>query len=79
MDTEKQYETHDIYLAAYLKLVGCVLVNRYKQGSRRWIFVFESPDNDIKLLRASYYSGSQKVIAKDFAREIQDFKQLCFE
>lgn len=78
MDTENKYETHDIYLAAYFKLVGCKLINRYKQGSRRWVFVFESSD-DMKDIRAAYFSGSGKIVAKDFAREIQDFKQLCFE
>lgn len=72
-----EYETHDIYLAAYFKVAGCVLVRRYQEG-RRWYFVFSNIASDVRELREDYFSGRAQVVAKDFAKEVQDMKQLCF-
>ncbi len=77
-NTDSEYETHDIYLAAYFKVAGCVLDRRYREG-RRWYFVFSNPGGTVRDLREAYFSGKAQVIAKDYAKEVQDMKQLCFE
>ena len=76
-DPEK-YTTHDIYLAAYFRIAGCELVNRYKEG-RRWNFVFSNPAGSMSDMREAYYSGKSKVEAKRYADEIRAMKELCFE
>jgi hypothetical protein len=75
---QDKYETHDIYLAAYFKISGCKMSNRYRQG-RRWFFVFENPGGTMRDMREAYYSGNGQVTAKQFADEIIAMKQLCFE
>ena len=79
MDTEdKDFETHDIYLAAYLKVSGCMLARRRKQANRVY-FVFTNPAGSIKDLREAFFSGQGKVSAHQYAMEIVSVKQLCFE
>jgi hypothetical protein len=80
MDHEQfeEFETHDIYLAAYFKISGCKMLKRYKQGAR-WIFVFANPAGSMKDLRVAYYAGKGMVSAKQYADEIINMKQLCFD
>lgn len=79
MNTEdNEFETHDIYLAAYLKVSGCNLMRRRKQANRVY-FVFENPAGSIKDLREAYFSGQSKVQAHQYAQAIVAMKQLCFE
>lgn len=75
---DEEYETHDIYLAAYLKLAGCEQRRRRKQG-HRYFFVFSNPGGSIKDLREAYFSGSGVVSASKYADEIRRFKELCFD
>lgn len=78
MAIDNQIEVHDIYLAAYLKIAGCTLEGRRKQGVR-WFFQFINPAGSILQLREDYYSGKGQVSAVKFAQEIQNMKQLLFE
>ncbi len=77
MDTE-EFETHDIYLAAYLKVCSCQLLRRRKQANRVY-FVFTNSAGSIKDLREAFFSGQAKVPAHQYAMEIVSVKQLCFE
>jgi hypothetical protein len=74
----EEYETDDIYLAAYLNLAGCELVRRRKTGNKV-MFVFTNPAGPIKDLREAYYSNKATVKANPYAQQIVNFKQLCFE
>jgi hypothetical protein len=76
MAQDSEYETHDIYLAAYLKICGCSFRQR-RQGPRVF-FIFINPAVSISELREQYYQGSARVSPHQFAQEIMAFKQLCF-
>jgi hypothetical protein len=79
MNTEdKEFETHDIYLAAFLKISGCTLLRRRKQANRVY-FVFTNPAGSILDLREAFYSGTAKVVAHQYSITIVGMKQLCFE
>lgn len=78
LDSEQEFETHDIYLASYLKISGCEMVRRRRQGPRVY-FVFRNPGGSVIEMREAYYSGRGQVAANMFAQEIMNFKQLCFE
>jgi hypothetical protein len=75
-DQDLEYETHDIYLAAYLKICGCAF--RQRQHGKRVFFIFTNPAGSIKELRESYYQGTARVSPHQFSQEIIAFKQLCF-
>lgn len=77
MDQDENFETHDIYLAAYLKISGCNYVKRYRQGPRVF-FVFSNPGGSMKDLREAFYANKGTVPAKKFSDEVVSFKQLCF-
>ena len=71
------YETHDIYLGAYLSL-HVPMVKKRRQGSRVF-FIFENKDNKIQELRDAYYTGKCMVSANVYIRKVQDFKELYFD
>lgn len=75
---DEELETHDIYLAAYLKVTGCVLVRKRKQGPRVF-FIFSNPGGSIKDMREAYFNGQGTVQAHQFATTITAMKQLLFE
>lgn len=77
-EVDTEFETHDIYLAAYLKVSGCNMIRRRKQANRVY-FVFTNPAGSIKDLREAFFSGQAKVQAHQYALEIVACKQLCFE
>lgn len=74
----EEYETDDIYLSAYLQIAGCVMERRKKVGNKV-VFVFTNPAGSIKDLREAYYSNKAMVRANQFAQQVRDMKQLCFE
>jgi hypothetical protein len=75
---EGEFETHDIYLAAYLGLAGCKFERKRKEG-RRVFFIFTNPAGSIQELRDAYYSGTAQVPAFRYAQEILGKKQQCFD
>lgn len=78
LQNSEEYETHDIYLAAYLKYSGCQYKGRRQdRNGRRWWFKFFNPTG-FSELREAYFSGEGTVKAKDFVDEIQAMKELCF-
>jgi len=78
LQSQEEYETHDIYLAAYLKCCGCQYIGRRQdRNGRRWWFKFSNPVG-FSDLREAYYSGKGMVSAKVFGDQIQAMKELCF-
>jgi hypothetical protein len=76
--TPEEYETHDIYLAAYLMLAGCVLKRERKVNARKY-FIFTNPAGSMSELRSAYYNGTGTVKAHDFTQKIIAMKNLCFD
>jgi hypothetical protein len=74
----EELETHDIYLAAFLKMAKCVLKNRRKVGPRVY-FVFTNVGGSIKQLREEFYSGKAKDSLHEYSQHVIAMKQLCFE
>lgn len=74
---EKEYETHDIYLASYLKISGCQMIRRRRQGQRVY-FIFMNPAGSVEAMREAYYSGQGKVVANEMANAIKSFKEMCY-
>lgn len=77
MDIE-EYETHDIYLSAYLKMSGCQMIRRRRQGQRVY-FIFTNPGGSVNAMREAYYSGQGTIVANAYAQEIKNMKELCFD
>lgn len=76
MKDSDEYETHDIYLAAYLILAGCKMERERRVGQRKY-FVFTNPGGSISELRHAYYTGAAVVKAHDFAQKVIAMKNLC--
>jgi len=78
MSDQEEYETYDIYLAAYLMQAGCDMRRKRRQGNRVF-FVFTNNGGSIKDLRDAFYSNQATVKAYDFSQKIKAMKELCFE
>jgi hypothetical protein len=78
IDKNDDYETDDIYLAAYLMLAGCQLLRRRKQGVKVY-FIFVNPGGTMNEMREAYFSGKASVKPHDYAQKIIAVKNLCFE
>lgn len=78
MQEPEEYETHDIYLAAYFTVAGCQMVRRRRAGQRVF-FVFRNPAGSMQDMREAYYSNRGTVPAARYAQEVMAMKQLCHE
>jgi hypothetical protein len=79
MDTEdKEFETHNIYLAAYFIVSGCKMVRKRKLGTRVY-FVFTSSVGSVQELREAFFSGQAKVPAHQYSQQIIAMKNLCLD
>lgn len=76
-NTKEEFETDDIYLAAYFMVSGCELERRRTVG-QKVIFIFTNSGGSIKELRESYYSGKASVKAHQYSTAIVSAKKLCF-
>lgn len=72
-----QFETDDIYLAAYFMVASCQLVCRRKIGNKV-IFVFENHAGSMADIREAYYSGKAQVKPHEYAQKLIACKNLCF-
>ena len=77
MTQEETYETHDIYLAAYLSEAGCDFKGRRKQGHRVY-FNFSNVGGSMAVMREDFFCGKAKVVASKYADAIRKFKERCF-
>ena len=78
IDKSNEFETHNIYLAAYLSYAGCKLERKRKDG-RRVYFIFTNAAGSIAELRDEYFSGNAMVSACKYSQAIMSFKELCFD
>lgn len=77
-NNDKEFETNDIYLAAFLKISGCQMIRRRRQINRIY-FVFVNPAGSIQELRMAFFSGQAKVPAYQYSQDIIAFKQMCYD
>lgn len=73
-----EYETDDIYLAAYFMVASCTLKDRRKRGNKV-LFVFTNPAGSMQEVRQAYYSGTASVKPHEYAQRLIACKSLCFE
>jgi len=71
---EKEYETCDLYFAAFLQCAGCQMVKTRKDKSR-FFFVF-SDLGGIANLKNEYFGRRSKVDALSYADRVQSLKSL---
>lgn len=69
-----QYETSDLYYAAYLRVAGVTYSGTRREGNRVF-FLFE-PSNSLKDLKDAYFNRTGKVSALTFADEVKAMKSL---
>lgn len=71
---ERVFETHDLYLASALKILGFKLLNLRKNGGRG-IFIFEDRPDRSQYVRG-YFSGELSGSLKQFSNAWSDLKSL---
>jgi hypothetical protein len=76
-DKSEDFETHDIYLAAYLSIAGCNYQGKRQEG-RRIFFKFTNSGGSIESLREAFYSNTGMVPAYKYSQSVIQYKQLCF-
>lgn len=81
MDKKFQlYRTSDLYFAAYLCALDIGLETSEQDGSgdtRKIVFVFKLPVDDLGRLKASYFGGTGTVKARKFVDSLRSLKSLC--
>lgn len=71
---EKEYETCDLYFAAFLQCAGCDML-KTRRDRNRFFFVFRDLGG-ISQLRNEYFGRRSKVDALSYADRIQSLKSL---
>lgn len=77
----KNYETSDIYFAAYMNALGHQLSGTKKvedSGKMKTVFVFELPDDEIESLKTGFFGGLGEVKALQYMYALRSLKSLCF-
>lgn len=75
--SDLEYQTCDLYLAAFFVSAGCKMVNQFRdKGSKRVYFVFEKNDI-ITDLRLKYFKRDAKIDALTFGDNVKSLKSLC--
>jgi hypothetical protein len=76
-DSDKGYQTCDLYLAAFFISAGCTLIkSENDHKSKRIYFIFEK-NPILNELKVNYFSRQAKVDALTFADNIKSLKSLC--
>ena len=78
----KLYKTSDIYFAAYLCSVDCVLQTTEREnspdGKGKVVFFFKVREASISRLKSLYFGGDGTVKARKFVDNVRSLKQMCF-
>ena len=74
----KTFETHDLYLAAALKIHGFKIINLRRNSDGRGIFTFEDQQSRSEYLKG-YFSGELVGGPKAFSNAWSDLKGLINE
>jgi hypothetical protein len=77
-DSDLEFETNDIYYAAYLMVSGCSLAGQRRQGSRVY-FKFKNPIGSFRELKNAYYTGTARVNPHEYSQKLIACKALLFE
>lgn len=82
MDSKKTilYRTSDLYWGAYLCALDIPLEASEPEGtgeSRKVVFVFKLPQEDLGRLKSSYFGGTGTVKARKFVDNLRSLKSLC--
>ncbi len=72
-----QFETSDLYFAAYLQVVGTPMLRHERSGTGRVTFVFDTSVVQIDALKTAWFSQQGKVAAMPYANAIKSLKSLC--
>ena len=78
IESMRNFETHDLYLAAALKIHGFKIIDIKKNGNGRGIFVFEDRPDRPNFVRG-YFSGDLTGSLKAFSNAWADLKSLVSE
>lgn len=73
-----RFETHDLYLAAALKIHGFKILDLKKNGNGRGTFVFEDQPKRAEYVK-NYFAGELKGSLKAFSNAWSDLKALIME
>lgn len=71
---DKEYETCDLYFAAFLQSAGCNMIKTRKDRTR-FFFVFQDLGG-ISQLKNEYFGRRSKVDALSYADRVQSLKSL---
>jgi hypothetical protein len=74
------YRTSDLYFGAYLCALDIPLTASETDGqgdTRKVVFVFKLPQEDLNRLKAQYFGGSGTVHARKFVDSLRSLKSLC--
>ena len=74
----KIFETHDLYLAAALKIHNFKIIDLKRNGNGRGIFIFEDQPARPQFVK-DYFSGELKGSLKQFSNAWADLKSLIME
>ena len=74
----KTFETHDLYLAAALKIHGFKIINLKRDANGRGVFIFEDRPDRSNYVRG-YFSGELQGSLKGFSNGWSDLKSLINE
>lgn len=78
--TDLDFETDDIYLAAYFMYAGCKYVGKRRVGPQKIYFIFRNDGGDSPSdLRKAFFSGEAVVRAHDYAQKVVAAKQLLHD
>lgn len=69
-----EFQTSDLYFAAYLQ-VACVPFKGIDRQGSRVFFVFEEPEQ-LGDLKNQYFTRQARICALSYANEIKNFKSL---
>jgi hypothetical protein len=82
MSKEILYRTSDIYFASYLCSIDLSMTTteteKGNDGNRKLVFVFRVPEDKIKLLKASYFSGGATVKVRSFVDNLRALKSMVY-
>ena len=74
----KTFETHDLYLAAALKIHGFNIINLRRSCNGRGVFIFEDQQSRSEYVKG-YFSGELAGSLKAFSNAWSDLKGLINE
>ncbi len=72
--TRAIYETSDLDLSATLSACGIQLLNLYRNGDGRTVFVFDDTDGRCDELKREYVTGMLRLPASELLRRLRELK-----